>query len=662
MQALGWTNAWTCSEGQQTNAGSWDCCCLRAFGDTDAAAKDLGSAALALAVLAAFCRLPELAQLGEAVESIPLFVKVINAGGVSPIICHGQQLTRDSGQDAADVAAMQDALECLAAAAGASTEGHAVALQSGALPAACHALQAMGSSAVPGSDAAAVQLEALHALLLLLPAPLPQGAELNARLAESARKDPGGWPAAARTGLALLLRARVAAEQRQSALQAAAALANIAGPAWLLGPAEGRAAGALFQPLVEHVKVETMLALRDALNPNARPAGKRAARVLPVTFALAEACLEALAGDTAAAEALADGHSAPGAPLSLLSQGVAQRALMSLAEAAEAVLQFLEALREQPARWSDPLLLAAVRVLGRYLVEVPDAFAERVQRALPFLLALAGGEGDAFLLPALLRATDAPGAAAPDEAAEHAAWLAALRQPQVLEALAAHAARAAYAACKALTARGRSGCDNADDATSAEGALLDALTLLLRALASEGSGEGLSADPESAGPGAAAAAAGALPAVVRWAHTRMLPGQRMHSQAAACEGHAVLDFRLLETAGLFAALGQAVLALAAHKRAHLAAAAAGGGGGGVGGGRVPGHEGVSEVLQGMGLGALRLGPDEGPDDDLAAHVGALWRQALSAAARLARLSPPFARRVAAELWVCAALAGFVKYA
>lgn len=44
---------------------------------------------------------------------------------------------------------------------------------------------------------------------------------------------------------------------------------------------------------------------------------------------------------------------------------VAQRALMSLAEVAEAVLQFLEALREQPARWGEPLLLAAVRVLGR---------------------------------------------------------------------------------------------------------------------------------------------------------------------------------------------------------------------------------------------------------------------------------------------------------
>lgn len=52
------------------------------------------------------------------------------------------------------------------------------------------------------------------------------------------------------------------------------------------------------------------------------------------------------------------------AALRLLGR-VAQRALMSLAEVAEAVLQFLEALRQQPERWGEPLLLAAVRVLGR---------------------------------------------------------------------------------------------------------------------------------------------------------------------------------------------------------------------------------------------------------------------------------------------------------
>lgn len=68
------------------------------------------------------------------------------------------------------------------------------------------------------------------------------------------------------------------------------------------------------------------------LNPESDPgfgytemeaAGDRAARVLPVTFALAEAALEALAADTAAAEALADGIAVPGDPQPVLSQGCA---------------------------------------------------------------------------------------------------------------------------------------------------------------------------------------------------------------------------------------------------------------------------------------------------------------------------------------------------
>lgn len=78
--------------------------------------------------------------------------------------------------------------------------------------------------------------------------------------------------------------------------------------------------------------------------------------------------------------------------------------------------------------------VAGSKIIGlsaRYLVEVPDAFAQRVQAALPFLMSLQSSAGAAFLLPALLRATDAPDASAPDEAAEHIAWLQALRRPQV---------------------------------------------------------------------------------------------------------------------------------------------------------------------------------------------------------------------------------------
>jgi hypothetical protein len=84
--------------------------------------------------------------------------------------------------------------------------------------------------------------------------------------------------------------------------------------------------------------------------------------------------------------------------------------------------------RRAPAAHGSPSGARAAR--RRYLAEVPDAFAARVQAALPFLLAARGGAGARFLAPALLQATGAPGAATADEAAEHAAWMQALGRPQ----------------------------------------------------------------------------------------------------------------------------------------------------------------------------------------------------------------------------------------
>ncbi len=136
----------------------------------------------------------------------------------------------------------------------------------------------------------AVQLEALHVLLLLLP--LPHMAHLPAELLGGAGAG-AAWLAQLRQGLALLLRGRVSAVQRHSALQLAAAVVDLAGPDWLLGGGDsgnassggiggsgisgGGSGGqkasatdgqAFFQLLVEITKVETSVLLHDALAPD----------------------------------------------------------------------------------------------------------------------------------------------------------------------------------------------------------------------------------------------------------------------------------------------------------------------------------------------------------------------------------------------------------
>ena len=298
--------------------------------------QEAAQCGLALAVLSSFSRVPELAGSGDVVEKLPLLLNVVRAGGVTPLLA-GRWPQAKAGPEeeaadaAADAAAVQDALDCVVAAARSGAEGRAVAAECGAVVAAAAApavslavghaatvagrcswrrralaeegrdqllagvpglpsldlaclpaclraparlllcalpnqpcvapltppcrLQALGqllpaltrAFALPADQLAAdggsslaeqlqlrrallaVQLEALHVLLLLLPLPYP-GCLPGELL------DPGArWGAAARRGLALLLRGRISAVQRHSALQLAAAVLDLLGPEWAAG-------------------------------------------------------------------------------------------------------------------------------------------------------------------------------------------------------------------------------------------------------------------------------------------------------------------------------------------------------------------------------------------------------------------------------------------
>ena len=65
----------------------------------------------------------------------------------------------------------------------------------------------------------------------------------------------------------------------------------------------------------------------------------------------------------------------------------------------------------------------------RFLAEVPDAFPERVQKLLPFLITVQSGQGVSFVLPLLLQVLD-PAEGSSDES--QAAWLRALTENQVV--------------------------------------------------------------------------------------------------------------------------------------------------------------------------------------------------------------------------------------
>ncbi|GAB4817373.1 hypothetical protein N2152v2_004419 [Parachlorella kessleri] len=215
---------------------------------------------------------------------------------------------------------------------------------------------------------------------------------------------------------------------------------------------------------VDEMELPTRNVAAGATGPT-ELAGERAARLLPSCFALLEACIEALASSMEREEELEEGGTREGSPpapqqslaVPLLPPGVALRALSSLQEVCEGLLQFLEQTVGQQQQAQQPdrregetpeslgavqgaLAAAAVRVIGRFCAEVPEAFGPRLRQLLPRLLATPPGAGTGdgadllpFLLPLLVQVVG-PGAAVGEQ--EQAAWLAVLRSSEVLPYLA----------------------------------------------------------------------------------------------------------------------------------------------------------------------------------------------------------------------------------
>ncbi|KAL0034423.1 hypothetical protein WJX79_001423 [Trebouxia sp. C0005] len=495
------------------------------------------AAGLGLAVLAGLCRVPQLSAATEVIEKTPLFLKVVRAGGISPILQQGAP-AHDPAQCGGILAAAQ-ALQAgvttnqpwkatavqllgllLSAAKRSESLAEAPEVALTAVPALAQLFSApadeasaTGQTEQPSAgatwqtqsaslpaDAAALQLEAMQVLLLLLPLPMPQAQEAASGLSAAVASHGEGWAGDIRSGLFMVLASRVGQQQRHSALRLAAALLELVQPHWLLGPVHAVAAsGSFFQVLVEILKsddqsltptTDTHARASDTAPPavdQMRP-GTNSTSPGIVHANLKTGCLEALAGDAQDAELVADGKKQASSG-SLLDDRLASRAMSALSEAFETVLQFLELMQSDASESSQdsPWLLAAIRAYGRFLAEVPNAHAKRVQTLLGWLVQCQGGAALPFLLPGLLLCSqpdaDSLELAEPDT---HRSWQRALLQPEVVTAVVQYVCKAAVLAGEATHAQlgGESNLETGAEA-GAEAELAAATALLQAIIAQE---------------------------------------------------------------------------------------------------------------------------------------------------------------------------------
>lgn len=273
---------------------------LAAADDSPAAKQQHAYARLALSILSAFCRVPELAAAPEVVEKVPLLVAVVKSRG--------------------DDELMQDAYESLLGIAAASSGGLAAVKEEEALKEVAADIEKSGTD-TPWLASAVKFLSFLFSkgvsendyyeykkqLAQLVPALAeefatrddalkfacgdllaavlaPEAAEfVRAEVAKQKEQREGAkWPADLRTGIGKVLHSRVDVPKRQQALRLARVAVEMEGEAWLAGcmgvPTNGAALppDRFFLLMVESLRVEIPVLLDRLARVTVEAAEQRA--------------------------------------------------------------------------------------------------------------------------------------------------------------------------------------------------------------------------------------------------------------------------------------------------------------------------------------------------------------------------------------------------
>ncbi|XP_024533049.1 neurochondrin isoform X1 [Selaginella moellendorffii] len=368
---------------------------------------------LGISILAAFCRIPELASSSDVIDKVPVYVEVLSAKDVSV-----------------------DASECLLGIAAASDKGFVAVCQS-------RVFQAIGSllqNAAPEAQEVVAVVKLLYFLVTRLTMegktseyaqelasvvpPLSRHLSLQQNLGKfevmevlklllvssntkavlSTNCASLSWADDVRTGLGQILHSRVSPEHRKGALEVAEQMVEHLGGSWLVGninfpdtEVSSSSSDRFLFLVVESLRVEIPIVLGDVLHVSSSSSGQdiEKQRSLAVYYSLVENIINFTSQEEASIK---------------VNASSLQKIVSALDDIAGILLEYLEAAKDNGVHQGDEVI-SSVRLLGRYLAEAPSAHNTRFLKLLSFLLSVTPDNETSpyyavqFLVPALLQVT-----------------------------------------------------------------------------------------------------------------------------------------------------------------------------------------------------------------------------------------------------------------
>lgn len=377
---------------------------------------------LALSVLSAFCRVPELASLDEIINKIPILLDILKKKPADPVVVDCCEILLGIGS------ASQKGLLCLQQSRAFSIVTSYLST-SAADTASFHSsvklVQLLLVSGVPEEDIAecadivvaisvlAKQLASDHGSLkfeaLLLLRTLCSS-NILVRIKKNMIGDLD-WAECIRVGIGHILQSRVVVDQKHLALELTKSMVEYFGGSWLFGPVrlprevETVQLDRFFILLVQTLRVETAVLLGDIARVRFDSDDSHAClsdcekrqHTLAICYALLENIMNIISENAEDA--------------SRLSEMTLEKTVISLYETVNTVFEFLQEAKSKNITKGDDLI-ASARLIGRYVAEdAAPAHRKLFLTLLEYLFSISPEHEDSpflvvqFLLPALCQVT-----------------------------------------------------------------------------------------------------------------------------------------------------------------------------------------------------------------------------------------------------------------